>query len=220
MWCQAGQTDSSSCDKWRNISSTEQVFSVPISLQQDSRPQVFVLIPPVAGATGAAACAQDALIKPIELAAIFFCHRKLLARNPANQEWDKRGAHAAPPARLKQAICWGKRRHQRTAISCNTGIEHSLLYCPQRTHEHYLQAIESKDAKCCCKYELHLLVICLLLQIGLDRFVLSIEVAHVHNQVLDHKHVGQRGNLGDLGRIPIYFGQACQAISAINVHRA
>lgn len=84
----------------------------------------------------------------------------------------------------------------------------------------YLQALELQDAKCYFEHEHYSLVICLLLQIRLDGFVLSIKVAHVHYQVLDHKHVGQRGNLGDLGRVPIYFGQACQTISTIDIHRA
>ena len=56
------------------------------------------------------------------------------------------------------------------------------------------------------------------LQIWLNRFILSIEVAHVDNQVLDDKHVRQGRNLGDNLGIPVDLGQACQTIGSIHVH--
>lgn len=43
----------------------------PVRLHQHCRSQVLVTVPPVAGAAGAAACAQDALIQPIQLCAAF-----------------------------------------------------------------------------------------------------------------------------------------------------
>ena len=56
---------------------------VPVSLQQHCGAKVLVLIPPVAGAAGAAASAQNALIEPIQLAAVLLVLEKLLASNPA-----------------------------------------------------------------------------------------------------------------------------------------
>ncbi len=44
----------------------------------------------------------------------------------------------------------------------------------------------------------NILVLLLLLQVRLDRFILSIEVAHVNHQVLDDEHVREGGNLGHL----------------------
>ena len=41
------------------------VVCIPVGLQQDSGPKVFVLIPPVAGAAGAAAGTQNALVQPV-----------------------------------------------------------------------------------------------------------------------------------------------------------
>ena len=61
---------------------------VPVCLQQDCRAEVLVLIPPVARAAGAAACAQNALIQAIQLAAVILSLRKLLARNSAHATHD------------------------------------------------------------------------------------------------------------------------------------
>ena len=42
----------------------------PITLQQNSRTEVFLAVPPVAGARGGAAGAEDALVEAVELAAL------------------------------------------------------------------------------------------------------------------------------------------------------
>lgn len=46
------------------------VRNPPIGLHERRRPEVLVLVPPVAGATGRAARAQDALVQPVELLAV------------------------------------------------------------------------------------------------------------------------------------------------------
>ncbi len=62
------------------------------------------------------------------------------------------------------------------------------------------------------------LVLLLLLQVRLNGLVLGIEVAHVDHQVLDDKHVGEGGDLGDLGGVPVHLGQAGKPIGAVYVH--
>ena len=58
----------------------------------------------------------------------------------------------------------------------------------------------------------------LLFQKGLNGFVLGVEVAHVHHEVLDDEHMGQRGDFGDSVWIALHLCQAGQAVAAINVH--
>jgi hypothetical protein len=41
-----------------------------VRLQEHGRAQVLLAVPPVGGARGAAACAQDALVQAVELAAV------------------------------------------------------------------------------------------------------------------------------------------------------
>lgn len=56
------------------------------------------------------------------------------------------------------------------------------------------------------------------LQPWLNRLILIVKISHVHHQILDHKHMRQRGN----HRRPTrgYFRQTSQTIPAVDVHSA
>mmetsp|Transcript_1446 Transcript_1446/g.2907 ORF Transcript_1446/g.2907 Transcript_1446/m.2907 type:complete len:247 (-) Transcript_1446:109-849(-) len=54
---------------------------------------------------------------------------------------------------------------------------------------------------------------------GLDRFVLCVEVGHVHDQVLHHIHVRQ-GSDGDLGRVLVHLAEAGKGVASVDVHSA
>lgn len=58
------------------------------------------------------------------------------------------------------------------------------------------------------------------LQVGLDGLVLLVELGQVGDQVSDHKHVGQGVDLLLLGNVRVDSTQACQGVSALNVHGA
>ena len=68
-----------------------------------------------------------------------------------------------------------------------------------------------------CDSRLRLL---LLDEVRLDGLVLRVEVGHVNDKVPDHKHVRQRGDLGDMGGVAVDLAQAGEAVLPINVHRA
>ena len=55
------------------------------------------------------------------------------------------------------------------------------------------------------------------LQPGLDRLILVIKIGHVHHQILNHKHVGQRRDSTG-SRPSINLSQAGQPITAIDIH--
>lgn len=46
-----------------------------------------------------------------------------------------------------------------------------------------------------------------------------IEIGEISNQISDHKHVGQRDDIGGSGSVCINGLQACNCVGAINVHR-
>jgi hypothetical protein len=68
------------------------VTKLPVCLEEDGRPQVFILVPPVAGAGGAAASTEDALVETIQLVPILLALVELPASHTAvhhktYQEW-------------------------------------------------------------------------------------------------------------------------------------
>lgn len=58
----------------------------------------------------------------------------------------------------------------------------------------------------------------LLLQEWLDALVLCVEVGHVHDKVLHHKHVGEGGDLADVCWVAVDLAQAGKAVLAVQVH--
>lgn len=56
------------------------------------------------------------------------------------------------------------------------------------------------------------------LQPRFNRFILVVKVGHIHNKILDHKHVWQGGNHS--GRPRWDLGQTSKPISTVNVHSA
>lgn len=118
-----------------------------VGLHEDGRAQVLVRVPPVAGAGGAAAGAQDALVEAVQFSTVLDGLQVLL-------------------------LSWN-----------------DVCIIP-------------------------------LLQVGLNRAVLGIKVAHVRYQILDHIHVGQRVHKNWLVRYIIDLVNAGQSVGAINIHRA
>jgi len=59
-----------------------------------------------------------------------------------------------------------------------------------------------------------------MLQIGLDRFILLIELGEIGNDVFDDVGVGERVDLGFLLGVGWDSAQARQCINTINIHRA
>ena len=59
----------------------------------------------------------------------------------------------------------------------------------------------------------------LLLDEGLDRLVLRVEVAHVHHEVFHDKHMGQRGHLGGARHLG-NLAEAGEGVLAVDVHGA
>ena len=58
------------------------------------------------------------------------------------------------------------------------------------------------------------------LEVGLNWFVLRIEVCHIDNKIFQNKHVTQWGNQGGFGQISVDFSDAGQRVEAITVHGA